>query len=359
MNPLDELLSTTGRVDDITPAGLRHSRAALDSATAETRNVQSSALQAEPVRRPSGPKRKRTPWLVAACTAAAAAVVAGTTVTVLASHSGGSQAGGGPPASVSPGGGASSTGGTDVTAAVLLHAAGKAAGAQKGGWPNAAYWHVASVYVRSGTTYHRDIWISHYGNGVLHDDGVSSGPMDLGKASFEGLSWEQLYALPTDPAKLQSVLQAKFTQRFDSDANPTPSPGTVTQSAELFVVVGDLLRESPASPALREALYDVAANIPGVVVKGDYTDALGRTGTAVERDGEILVIDTSNGQLLADIYGDPNASESCAPSTPSAKGVSACSSGGVGYTYVMQGPATSAPLGLQSQPERPVVSPGT
>lgn len=36
----------------------------------------------------------------------------------------------------------------------------------------------------------------------------------------------------------------------------------MTQSAELFVVVGDLLRESPASPALREALYDVAAPVP-------------------------------------------------------------------------------------------------
>lgn len=344
MNALDELLSTTGQVDDITPAGLRHSRAALDSAIAGTRNVQSSAPQPEPVRRPVRPSRKRTPWLVAACTAAAAAVVAGTTVTVLSTHSAGSQAGGGKPASVSPGGVASnSTSGTDVTAAVLLRAAGKAAGAQKGGWPNAAYWHVASVYVRSGKTYHRDIWISHYGNGVLEDNGVNSGPIDLGKASFEGLSWEQLYALPTDPAKLQSVLQAKFTQGFGADANPTPSPGTVTQSAELFVVVGDLLRESPASPALREALYDVAANIPGVVVKGDYTDALGRTGTAVERNGEILVIDTSNGQLLADIYGDPNAAESCAPSTSPTKGASACFSGGVGYTYVKQGPATSAP----------------
>jgi hypothetical protein len=337
MNPLDELLSATGRVDDITPAGLRHGRAALDSAIGDTRNVQSSASQAEPFRRPRRPHRKRMPWLVAACTAAVAAVVAGTTVTMLSNHSGGTQAGGEKPASVTSG---NSTGGTDVTAAVLLRAAGKAAGAQKGGWPNAAYWHVVSVYVRSGKTYHRDIWISHYGNGVLRDDGVSSGPMDLGQASFEGLSWAQLYALPTDPAQLQSVLQSKFTNGFPKGS---PSPGAVSQSAELYTVVGDLLRESPASPALREALYEVAANIPGVEVKGHYTDALGRTGIAVERGGEILVVDPSNGQLLADIEGDPSAPESCTPSTSPTKGASACFSGGVGYTYVNQGPATSAP----------------
>jgi hypothetical protein len=336
MNPLDELMSTTGRVDDITPAGLRHGRAALDSAIADTRSVQSSAPQAEPFRRPSRPPRRRIPWLVAACTAAVAAVVAGTTVTMLSNHSGGTQAGGEKPASVTPG---NSTGGTDVTAAVLLRAAGKAAGAQKGGWPNAAYWHVVSVYVRSGKTYHRDIWISHYGNGVLRDDGVSSGPLDLGKASFEGLSWAQLYALPTDPTQLQSVLQTKFTDGFPKGS---PSPGAVSQSAELYTVVGDLLRESPASPALREALYEVAANIPGVAVKGHYTDALGRTGIAVERGGEILVVDPSNGALLADIEGNPNAPESCTPAGSSEKSAEACFSGGVGYTYVKQGPATSA-----------------
>jgi len=88
------------------------------------------------------------------------------------------------------------------------------------------------------------------------------------------------------------------------------------------------------------------------VVKGDYTDALGRTGTAVERNGEALVIDPANGQLLADIEGDPNAAEHCVtagsspnaavPAGAAAKTPDACFSG-VAYTYVSQGPATSAP----------------
>ena len=349
MNPLDELLSTTSRVDDITPAGLRHGRAALDSAIADVRSVQSSAPRPEPFRRPGRPPRRRMPWLVAACTAAAAAAVAGTTVTVLSNHSSVTGAAGEKPASVSPEGGAprsgTSSSGTEATAAVLLRAAGQAAGEQTGGWPNAAYWHVASVYVRDGKTYHRDIWISHYGNGVLEDNGVNSGPLDLGPALFpaggKGLTWAQLYALPTDPAKLEPILRGDAGM---VSKGPDPAAtGGVDPTAELYTVVGDLLRESPASPALREALYDVAADIPGVVVKGNYTDTLGRTGTAVERDGETLVIDPSNGQLLADIEGDPNAQETCTPSTTPAKSANACSSGGVGYTYVSQGPATSAP----------------
>jgi hypothetical protein len=299
-------------VGDITPAGLRQGRVALESAIAGARNAQVQAQHLQPLPRRARPRRAvRRGGLVVACAAAAAAAIAGTTLTLVTSHSGVSK----PRSSTSAAPGS----GTDVTAAVLLRAAGKAAGAQKGGWPDAAYWHVTSVYVESGKTYHRDIWISHYGKGVLQDNGVSPGLIDLGPSSFEGLTWAQLYALPIDPAQLQSVLESRFTKGFGSDADPSPTPGEVTQSAELFVVVGDLLRESPAPPALREALYEVAANIPGVVVKGDYTDALGRTGTAVERDGQALVIDPGTGQLLANI------------------------SGSFASTYVSQGPATSAP----------------
>lgn len=94
--------------------------------------------------------------------------------------------------------------------------------------------------------------------------------------------------------------------------------------------------EVPAAPALREALYEVAANIPGVKLLGHYKDTLGRTGTAVERDGETLVINPNNGQLLADIQGNPNAELSCG------KG---CVIYGVAYTYVSEGPASSAPAG--------------
>jgi hypothetical protein len=135
-------------------------------------------------------------------------------------------------------------------------------------------------------------------------------------AGGTSLTWDQLYALPTDPTKLEPVLRSDIK---GADPNPT---------AELYTVVGDLLRESPAPPALREALYEVAADIPGVKVVGHYKDALGRTGTAVERDDETLVIDPNDGQLLADIEGNPNggcpaataASNTASPTRTGARG---------------------------------------
>lgn len=151
-------------------------------------------------------------------------------------------------------------------------------------------------------------------------------PNNLGSDVFDvggtGLTWDELYALPTDPAKLEPVLQSDI-----KGAGPNPT-------AELYTVVGDLLRESPAPPALREALYEIAVGIPGVKLVGHYKDALGRTGTAVERDGETLVIDPGNGELLADISGNPKTGISCG---------GGCEEYGAAYMFVSGGPATSAP----------------
>jgi hypothetical protein len=318
MNSLDDLLSATARVDDITPAALHNGRAALESAIADLGQAQSSAPQ--PLDRPAQrPHRRRPGMFIAASVAAAAAVVAGTAVSILSGHSSGSQ---------TAGGSTGSNVGINLMAAIVLRDAGKAAGEQQGGWPNAAYWYVTSVYESDGKNYHRDIWIAHHGNSVLEDDGVFGNmtPTSLGPDVFPvggtSLTWDQLYALPTDPAKLEPVLQSDI-----KGAGPNPT-------AELYTIVGDLLRESPASPALREALYEVAANIPGVKLVGHYQDALGRAGTAVERDGETLVIDPKNGQLLADIEGNPNAGVSCG---------NGCVEYGAAYTYESEGPATSAP----------------
>ncbi len=52
-------------------------------------------------------------------------------------------------------------------------------------------------------------------------------------------------------------------------------------AAEDFVHVGDFLRNTDASPALRAALYRAAAHIPGVKFLGVVRDHLGRTGLGV------------------------------------------------------------------------------
>jgi hypothetical protein len=91
----------------------------------------------------------------------------------------------------------------------------------------------------------------HFGPG-----GLSDGPVDLSK-------------LPTDPAQLAAMISSRKIE------GGPPGP------AEDFVQVGDLLRESDASPALRAALFKVAAGIPGVKLLGTVTDSDGRSGTAI------------------------------------------------------------------------------
>jgi hypothetical protein len=283
MSTLDDLLSAAGRVDEITSGGLRRGRGSLEAAIAAPRTRGAAA-----------PRRaaRLGPLRAIALTGAVAAACAAA-ITIPAFTGGGHS-------------------GADASAATLLRAAGSAAGSQPGGWPDAAYWHVTSLYKRSGATiYHRQIWVAHHGQSVLRDTSLGGSVISLGTGEFPAgnaaLTWDQLYALPTDPGQLGAALRADI-----KGAGQDPA-------TELFAIVGDLLRESPASPALREALYDVAAGIPGVHITGKVTDELGRTGTGVERDGETLVIDPRSGALLAEVET------------------------GFSATYVSQGPATVAP----------------
>ncbi len=304
MNALDELLASTGRVDDITPAGLRNGRAALESILHDA-GTRPAPARTRPVAalRSAGLRRK----IIFAGTVAAVAAVA---VAVVPGLSGQRPAAGHPSPAPS----------TAVTAAIVFREAARAAraaNAEQGGWPHAAYWRADSIEVRDGRTYHRDIWIAHNGDAVLADGSLAPGLQRISPAGsgfgYLGtkpgwLTWDEIYALPTDPAKLAPLLtRDSIGLAYGSLAR------------NLWSTVLGVLVETPASPALREALYEVAADIPGVTVNADYIDSLGRTGTALRLGEETLVIDPANGQLLAWIDHD------------------------VAYTYTFQGPATGAP----------------
>jgi hypothetical protein len=304
MNALDELLASTGRVDNITPDGLHGGRAALESAISSARTRQAPAPGRPAAARRSARLRGR---IVIAGTAAAAAAVVVTVVPGLSGQR---------PAARHPGPAPT----TAVTAAVVFREAADAAratGTEQGGWPHAAFWRADSIEVRDGRTYHRDIWIAHNGDAVLTDGSLGPGLQRVSPAGsgfgYLGtkpgwLTWDGIYALPTDPARLAPLLtRDSIGLAYGSLAR------------NLWATVLGLLVETPASPALRAALYEVAADIPGVTVNDAYIDSLGRTGTALRLGVETLVVDPASGQVLAWIDQD------------------------VAYTYTFQGPATSAP----------------
>jgi hypothetical protein len=290
---LDLLLKQTGRVTDA-PAALAAGRAALDDATARG-TARVIALKR---------RRHRRAALGSLVAAAAAAVVAVPAVGLR----------GAPTASAG--------------ASQVLLQAGRSAGAQPGDWQSAAYWHSVSRHHQgNGPTFTREIWIGHHEPGVLKDPGVDTGVLPLEVALFPaggtGISWDGLWSLPTDPDALEHQLRDGINGAGNGD------------DSELFVIVGDLLRESPAPPVLRKALWEVAARVPGVRLVGEVTDGAGRAGVAVERQGQRYVLDPDTGKLLEETEATWSS------------------------TYLDQGPADNAPAATHVEPDKQGVSPGS
>jgi hypothetical protein len=159
----------------------------------------------------------------------------------------------------------------------------------------------------------REAWIGPDGSGRLHEvesPGHFATPADraawiaAGKPSVlggntsddnfpaGGLSYLDLSALPTDPTQLR--------QQIDSRTIEGGPPG----NAETFTIIGDLLRETYASPQLRSALFTVASELPGVRLVGPTHDELGRSGTAVAYDSggysHELIFDPETSAILAE-----------------------------------------------------------
>jgi hypothetical protein len=150
--------------------------------------------------------------------------------------------------------------------------------------------------------------------------GLSDGPLDLSK-------------LPTDPAALAALISSRKVE------GGPPGP------AEDFVQVGDLLRETDASPALRAALFKVAAAIPGVKVLGNVTDNDGRSGTAIAYEGS-----PSSPSPVPSASAPASASPGPSASGPSQGNL---------LSELIFDPATSGLLAEQVVPLNPDGSPGT
>jgi hypothetical protein len=167
---------------------------------------------------------------------------------------------------------------------------------------DSAWWYVRTQVTdtrfprESGT---REIWQSRTEPGRLiltppggqpsHDAAQALLP-----ASFSRLTWEQLFNLPTDTDDLRERVYS-LAEGSGSNAD-----------SQAFVVIGDLLRESPAPPALRAALLRVIATIPDVTLESSATDSAGRAIVAVVRpssDGltqNRLLFDTASHRIVGE-----------------------------------------------------------
>ncbi len=156
-----------------------------------------------------------------------------------------------------------------------------------GGWPDAPYWHVRSESSgtdSTGAASHevRDSWSGNDRPGVVMfegspEDGFSFGPRGWGDLLIDGervmIGWDGLYALPTEPAQLEQLLRASVE----------PDRGAGSDEDKVFDMARSLLVDSPAPPALRDALWTIMTGLPTSTPLGEITDSLGRTGEGVER----------------------------------------------------------------------------
>jgi hypothetical protein len=303
---LDTLLSSTAATTDPDPAVLASARARLDD---RTRTAQSVVL----LHRRRARRRRLGLSLAGVAAAGALALV---------------------PLAM---------GGTtpEAEAAEVLVTAGAAAAAQPDEVGDAPFWRTVATYAQEGngqdgTEHRREIWNARVEPGLLLDEAVDADPIGLGAAVFAvggtTVDWDGLTALPTDPVALRSALL---------DGVPGSSR---TEEDVLFTQITDLLVESPASPALRGALWQVASQIGGVRLVGDVTDAAGRPGVALElelTDGDgtevrRLVVDPDAGTLLerVEVYDGPGTASDTRYRS----------------TYLEQGPADTLPVQPQLRP---------
>jgi hypothetical protein len=139
---------------------------------------------------------------------------------------------------------------------------------------------------------YRQNWIAANGEGLFRETdgparylssheaaGCKAAP---GQPAGESDTWAAPGCLSIDPIPLGGLPRnpARLRARLLTGKVEGGPPGP----AEAFTQVGDLLRETDASPPLRAALYRAAAGLPGVRSLGTVTDELGRDGIGLAFD---------------------------------------------------------------------------
>jgi hypothetical protein len=163
-------------------------------------------------------------------------------------------------------------------------------------------------------TDHRQVWIAANGSGLLRD---TTGPSVVTSASDRlicgalkpdgvsrsgtGTLWFAAGCFALGPGNDMQDLSTNPQTLLDQMRQIEGGPATPLED---FVHVGDFLRETDASPAVRAALYRAAALIPDVHLLGTVHDHLGRAGLGLAYEARgvrhELIFDPRTSSLLGE-----------------------------------------------------------
>lgn len=178
---------------------------------------------------------------------------------------------------------------------------------------DAPYWKVVSKYAQTGSddpvddgAGNRTIWQGIDGPGVLKDTSsggftiAGGGAVKLPRATIrvdgQTYSWREINEGILSSAQIRTLLTA-------GEHRITPGSGGPERGWYIFKQVGELLAETPASPAVRQALWRELATLTGLTTSGRSTDTIGREGwnltlTLPGYGSQRFIVDPDAGAIL-------------------------------------------------------------
>lgn len=200
-----------------------------------------------------------------------------------------------------------------ANASQIVDAAAASAGRGPAELGDAPYWKVVSQYAQSGSERPdensegmRTIWKGIDGPSILRDtfgEDVALEdvrPLKLPRATLtvrgRTYTWREVNAGALDQQQIHDLLT-------EGEEGVGEKDGRAPHEWYFFKQAGELLGDTPASPAVRQAIWKEMSTLTGITTSGKVTDALGRDGWDLTMSAEgygsqRFVVDPSTGAIL-------------------------------------------------------------
>lgn len=219
-----------------------------------------------------------------------------------------------------------------ANASQIVNAAADASGRTGTVLGDAPYWKVMSEYQQKGgrnvdenSTGRRTIWQGIDRPSVLADSQFGDEIVALPKSTLQvggrSYTWREINDGALSSEQIRGLLTA-------GEMGTGDKPGRAPHEWYFFKQAGELLTETPASPAIRKAIWKELASVSGATTSGKVVDATGREGwnltyAAKGYGTQRFIVDPESGAIL--------------------QGETEMRGTTYRVTYLSAGPATSAP----------------